>query len=47
MFPGFVGPVTVLRFESPGLNHKSEVVPGIRKEECPGLMRRFFRDRRD
>ena len=38
---------SLLRFESLGLNHKIEVVPGIREEECRELMRRFFRNRRE
>jgi tRNA(adenine34) deaminase len=30
----------------PGLNHRFEVVSGVREEECRALMLEFFRDRR-
>jgi tRNA(adenine34) deaminase len=32
--------------ELPGLNHRFQVVAGVREEECRGLMVEFFRDRR-
>jgi tRNA(adenine34) deaminase len=32
--------------ELPGLNHRFEVVAGIREEECRGLMVEFFKARR-
>lgn len=32
--------------ELPGLNHRFEVVAGVREEECRALMQAFFRDRR-
>ena len=39
--------VSVVRgAELPGLNHRIEIVSGVREEECRGLMVAFFRDRR-
>lgn len=38
---------SLLRLETLGLNHRIEVISGVREEECGELMRRFFRDRRD
>ena len=32
--------------ELPGLNHRFEIVAGVREEECRALMQAFFRDRR-
>ena len=32
--------------ELPGLNHRFEVVAGVREDECRELMQAFFRDRR-
>ena len=32
--------------ELPGLNHRFEVVSGVREEECRALMQTFFKDRR-
>ena len=32
--------------ELPGLNHRFEVVSGVREEECRSLMVEFFRERR-
>jgi tRNA(Arg) A34 adenosine deaminase TadA len=32
--------------ELPGLNHRIEVVAGVREEECRNLMVEFFRERR-
>jgi len=32
--------------ELPGLNHRFEVVAGVREEMCRALMQAFFRDRR-
>ena len=37
---------TVRAAELPGLNHRIEVVPGIREEECRNLMVEFFKERR-
>jgi tRNA(adenine34) deaminase len=37
---------TIRGAELPGLNHRFEVVSGIREEECRGLMVEFFRERR-
>ncbi len=37
---------SLLRLENLGLNHRIEVVPGVRERECRELMRSFFRDRR-
>ena len=32
--------------ELPGLNHRFEVVGGVREAECRELMQQFFRERR-
>jgi tRNA(adenine34) deaminase len=37
---------TVRGMELPGLNHRVEVVSGVREEECRALMVEFFRERR-
>ena len=37
---------SLLRVESLGLNHRIEVVSGVREQECGDLMRSFFRKRR-
>src|SRR5438128_2695559 len=37
---------TVRASELPGLNHRFEVVSGVRESECRVLMQTFFRDRR-
>jgi tRNA(adenine34) deaminase len=37
---------TIRGAELPGLNHRFEIVSGIREEECRGLMVEFFRERR-
>jgi len=37
---------TVHGAELPGLNHRFEVVAGVRETECRELMRAFFRERR-
>ena len=37
---------SLLSVDSLALNHKMEIVSGIRAEECGGLMRDFFRNRR-
>jgi tRNA(adenine34) deaminase len=37
---------TIRGLESPGLNHRFEVVGGVREDECRALMQEFFRDRR-
>jgi len=38
---------SLLRLKSLGLNHRIEVVSGVREEECGALIRDFFRTRRD
>jgi tRNA(adenine34) deaminase len=30
----------------PGLNHKSEIIQGIREEECGSLLKQFFVEQR-
>ncbi len=37
---------SLLRVDGLGLNHRIEVVSGIREQECGDLMRNFFRHRR-
>jgi len=37
---------SLIGLEDLALNHRFEVVPGIRKEECAELLHRFFRSRR-
>src|SRR5438034_9180719 len=37
---------TVRAMELPGLNHRFEVVSGVREVECRGLLVEFFRQRR-
>jgi len=37
---------TVRGVELPGLNHRIDIVSGVREEECRELMVAFFRDRR-
>jgi len=37
---------TVQGAELPGLNHRIEIVSGVREEECRSMMVGFFRDRR-
>jgi len=37
---------TVRGAELPGLNHRFEVVSGVREDECRALMVEFFRERR-
>jgi tRNA(adenine34) deaminase len=37
---------TIRGVDLPGLNHRFEIVSGIREEECRGLMVEFFRERR-
>jgi tRNA(adenine34) deaminase len=37
---------TVRGAELPGFNHRFEVVPGVREDECRSLMVEFFRERR-
>jgi tRNA(adenine34) deaminase len=32
--------------ETPGLNHRLEVVSGVREDECRAMMQEFFRERR-
>ncbi len=32
--------------QDPRLNHRCELVAGVREEECAGLLRRFFEERR-
>lgn len=38
---------SLLNLQSLGLNHRLEVVSGVREEECGALMRTFFRNRRE
>lgn len=38
---------SLLRLESLELNHRIEVISGVREEECGELMRNFFRRRRE
>ena len=38
---------SLVRLETLGLNHRIEVVSGVRDKECSELMRTFFRDRRE
>ena len=38
---------SLLRLESIGLNHRIEVISGVREMECGELMRNFFRRRRE
>ena len=37
---------TIRAAELPGLNHRFQIVSGIREEECRGLMVEFFKERR-
>ena len=37
---------TVRAVELPGLNHRFEVVSGVRDEECRSLLVEFFKERR-
>jgi tRNA(adenine34) deaminase len=37
---------SAVRGELPGLNHRFEVVSGVKEEECRELMQLFFRERR-
>ena len=37
---------TIRAPELPGLNHRFQIVSGVREEECRGLMVDFFRERR-
>ena len=38
---------SLLQLEHLGLNHRIEVIPGVREQECSELMRSFFRTRRE
>lgn len=38
---------SLLRLETVGMNHRIEVISGVREQECGELMRGFFRDRRE
>jgi tRNA(adenine34) deaminase len=38
---------SLLRLETVGLNHRIEVVSGVRERECGELIRQFFRSRRE
>ncbi len=31
----------------PGLNHRVEITPGIRREDCSGILKEFFQKVRD
>jgi tRNA(adenine34) deaminase len=37
---------TVRGGDLPGHNHRFEVIPGVREDECRNLMQTFFKDRR-
>lgn len=39
------GALNLLQF--PGLNHRCEIIPGVRQEESVALLRAFFRSRRN
>lgn len=39
------GAMNILQF--PTLNHRSEITPGVREEECRHLLKSFFRERRN
>ena len=38
---------TVRGAELPGHNHRFDVVPGVREDECRALMQEFFREKRE
>jgi tRNA(adenine34) deaminase len=38
---------SLLRLETVGLNHRIDVISGVREKECGELMRNFFRTRRE
>ncbi len=38
---------SLVRLETMGLNHRIEVISGVREKECGELMRNFFRIRRE
>jgi len=38
---------SLLRLENLALNHRIEVISGVREQECGELMRQFFRNRRN
>ena len=38
---------TIRAHESPGLNHRIEVLGGVLEEECRSVIQAFFRDRRN
>lgn len=38
---------SLLRLETMGLNHRIELISGVREKECSELMRNFFRTRRE
>lgn len=44
--PKWGGIESLLRLDSLGLNHKIEVVSGVREAECQELLRAFFKNRR-
>jgi len=45
--PKWGGVESLLRLEDVGLNHRIEVIAGVRAEECGELLREFFRSRRE
>jgi tRNA(adenine34) deaminase len=45
--PKWGGFGSLLSVDTLALNHKIEIVPGIRAEECRDLLRNFFRNRRE
>jgi len=38
---------SILAFQSLRTNHRFEVIPGVRRDECAELMREFFQGKRD
>lgn len=38
------GALNLLQF--PGLNHQCEITAGVRREDCAGILRTFFAERR-
>jgi tRNA(adenine34) deaminase len=33
--------------QHPGLNHRSEILGGVLREECLGILQAFFKERRE
>ena len=38
---------TIRAHEAPGLNHRLEVIGGVREDECRAMIQAFFRERRE